>query len=731
MEQGKHQPFGNARYIKAIPQVEEFSYCDPLPRFRREFALEAGFEKAELLIQSPGFATCYINGQPITEDVFSSPLSDYRKLLWYYTYDVTSLLREGKNVISVVAGNGFFNETFHTAWDFEVAEWRDPPQFLLALRIDGEETLVSDGSWRVDREHSPIRFSHLRSGEYYDARLADESWREVGFDDAEWMPAIERDPSEITGELRLCTCQPVREVESYPALSVRETARGYVVDFGVNISGYMEITLSEERDREISFYYTEELDEESNPRYNGMDAPCFYPETPFQLNKMIASGGVDTFKPSFCYHGFRYVLIEGLQKPPVLSQMRAIFTHNDLARTADFTSGNEVLNYIYTAGRRSTYSNLFWSLTDCPTREKLGWTNDAQASTEQVLINYDSLPLLTKWFTDIKMNFREDGALPGVVPTHGWGYDWGPVCDCLLYELPYRIYLYTGDPTLLITSIDAFERYANSLEQRLADGVIFKLGDWLGYGSSKLVSKDFVNEFYLLKAFRITDMAHRLAKDGDSSFGKRYETAKEAFLNRYLDEEGRCTFDHQAPLAMLLMEGIWREREVLSKQLIAAVERDECQLTCGMVGVQFLYDALAAVGRPDLAYRLITESEPGYRTWFRCGATTLWERWDGELKCSHNHHMYSGVIAWFYKSLLGVAPCEKAPGFEAIELCPAFIKELGYVKGNMETVRGEIAAEWRYGEGEFVYTVEIPEGITATFDGEVLKPGKNVFHIHE
>lgn len=725
-------PFGNAKYIKAQLSPSEFSYDDPLPLFRREFFLEEeSLTNAELLLQSPGFAECRINGIPVTRDIFNSPISNYRSILWYTSYDVTKLLRPGKNVLSVIAGNGFFNESFKTAWDFDAATWRDAPQFLLSLRINGKECVVSDAAWKVDRASSPIRFSHLRCGEYYDARLASDAWRHADFDDSAWMNAIERDSEEVTGELRLCPCPPVRELESYAPTAITKTETGYLLDFGVNSAGYIGISVCEEEGTEILFRYAEEKDDEGNPKHNGMNGRHFYPNTPFQVNKMIASGGMDYFKPLFSYHGFRYVWIDGLKSAPTADSVKAYFIHNDLARTASFACGNEIINFIYNAGMRSTMSNMFWCLTDCPTREKLGWTNDAQATTEQVLINFDSVSFLTKWFEDIKSNLREDGALPGVVPTHGWGYDWGPVCDCLLYELPYRLYLYTGDATMLFGAIKTFEIYANSLEARLAAKVEFKLGDWLGHGSSKLVSKEFVNEFYLLKAFRVTDFAHRLAKTGVTEWGERYARAREEFINRYLDSENRCIFDHQAPLAMMLENGLWRDREALAEQLVSAVIRDECQLTCGMVGVQYLYDALAHCGRADLAFRMITESDPGYKTWFSHGASTLWERWDGENSGSHNHHMYSGVIAWFFKALLGIRPKESHPGFVEIDLCPSFVKEIGFVKGSEETVRGEIRAEWKYENGEFIYTVSIPEGICARFDGALLKSGENVFRIPE
>lgn len=721
--------FEHAIYIKADKTPPEYSLYDPIPFFRKEFEIQDEVKDAQIYVQSPGFACFYINGQIITEDIFISPLSDYRKILWYNTYDVSTLLKPGKNVIGVICSNGFFNESFESAWHYPTASWRDAPQFLLCLKVNGSTVVVSDDTWMCSKEASHIIYSHLRSGEYVDMRKYDPSWLTENYDDSHWKPAIKREIP-ITAQLRPVTCQPVREMEEITPVSVVKTDLGYLVDFGVTISGYIEITLQSQRGREIRFYYTEDVDEELKPKYNGMDRPIFYPDSPFHVNKLIASGKTDTFKPKFTYHGFRYVLIEGLEKAPDKDSVRAYFIHQDVARKAEFHSGNEVLNYIYHAGMRSTYSNLFWSLTDCPTREKLGWANDAQATTEQVLINFEIVPLFKKWFEDLKSSMQPEGALPGIIPSPDWGFQWGPVCDGLLFELPYRTYLYTGDSEMLTGSLEYFDRYVDYLTTKIEEKYVFELGDWMGYGNSPRIPKEFVAEFYHIKAMTVTTLAHKLAQNNADAWEKKLHRAKTDFLHKYLNSDGRCTIDEQSAIAMMLATGLFRNRKALSEQLISVVERDEFKITSGMVGIQYLYDALTLCERSDIAYKMITESRPGYRTWFEQGATTLWESWECDRRGgSKNHHMFSNVIAWFYKFLLGIAPNESAPGFEQIDLRPNFIRELGFVKGSMDTQKGRIAAEWVYDRDHFVYTVTIPEGISASLNGQPVFPGKNEFII--
>ena len=720
--------FLGARYIKCDKTASKFSFCDPLPFFRRELDIEEDIREARVFIQAPSFARVFINGREITEDKFISPTSDYTKILWYNSYDVSGLLRKGRNAVGVICGNGFFNEPFRTPWGYDKAYWRDAPQFMLRLEVNGETALVRDEGWRASKEVSHIIYSHLRSGEYVDMRKYGEDWLLVGYDDSGWRSAIDCG-SRHRGRLIASSCPPVRETECIAPVSVTKNEHGYLVDFGATVSGYAEIRVRAEEGREITLRYAEDISPEGYPKHNRMDRDYFYPDCPFQVDKLIASGKEDSFKPSFTYHGFRYALIEGLSDISELIDVKAYFTHNTVERKSDFTSGDKLLDYIYHAGIRSTESNMFWCLTDCPTREKLGWTNDSQATAEQALINFDIISFYEKWFEDIKADMLPDGSLHGTIPTHTWGLDWGPVCDCFLYELPYRIYLYTGKKDMLVGAIPYFERYVDFLEKSIEEKHEFILGDWLGRGSSPLIPKEFVRDFYMIKALRITALAHKLSGTPSERIEKKLAERKFAFLDRYTDCSGYCMVHEQTAVAMMMSEGLMDNKKGLKTQLVDIIKRDGMRGTYGMVGVQYIYNALSMCGRPDIAYKLITESEPGYKTWYESGADTLWECWDGKDNGSHNHHMFSGVLAWFFTSLLGIAPKEEAPAFEEIELQPAFVREIGFVKGYTDTVRGRIEAEWRFEDGGFTYKVTLPKGVKATFRGAALSEGENIFII--
>lgn len=717
--------FSSANYIRARDDFDPaLSIHDAAPLFRRTFALDKLPVQARIMVQSPGYAHFYLNGQRITDDLFISPVSRYDRILWYNTYDVTSLVRSGDNVLAVVCGNGFYNEGFSTVWGHDKAPWRDAPKFILSLECDGEMVLISDERW-LCCEDSFITYHQLRSGECVDMRKYDAHWTALDFNDSAWHPAV-LDKTPPTGEFYECRCQPIRACETYKPVRITQYGNRYVLDFGVNLSGYVRVCLTGKAGDTLTLYHTEEIDENGAPKYNNLRQ--FYPEVDFQVVRITLGDIPVAYDPYFTYFGFRYVVVEGLDRPPCADEFTAVFVHQDIERISDFRCGDELLNFIYTAGLRATLSNTHYCLTDCPTREKLGWLNDAQASCEQTYINFDIGRLYEKWMVDIRDAIREDGALPGIVPSPGFGYGHGPVCDGMLAELPWRHYQYTGDASMLI---DALPDIYRSLDYLIAhaDAADYRgfLRDWLGYAMTD-APIDQIVDCYIVKYYRIIALGERLA--GNKQKAERAELALKArvefMLNAYFDEVGVCRSAHQTALSMCLSEGVFRDKTTLCQQLIETVEHDNCQSTCGMLGTQFIYDALTESGRPDLALRMLHQSEPGYATWHRNGATTLWERWDGLHTDSHNHHMYSCVIGWFFKSLLGITPTQCG---NIIELTPHPLPELGFCEGHVQLREGTVYLRWQIEGERAVYTVRAPAGVRIAFQGRLLLDGMNIFDI--
>lgn len=379
--------------------------------------------KATLRCAGLGIGYFYINGSKVSQDLFTAPVSDYLKTVWYCTYDVTSLLQQGENVIAAIVGNGYYNESFASTFNFDRAPWRDNPKLIAQLDItfsDGANMVISsDGSWKTSEE-TPYLFNALRSGETYDARLFQHGWNTTSFDDRLWKPAIV-DTNPPSGVLRPCPCEPIREFDVYELQSILEIGDVYVFCFPQNISGYVRLdTSSLLPGQKISIRYAEVLDENGNLTYLNSRHEDFYPGVKYAYTEFIANGDAFTWSPKFSYFGFRYVEVAGLKQVPDKNFLKAVVVHQALQRTSEFSCSDARLTRLYKMGIYATFSNLFYIPTDCPTREKLGWANDAQSSTEQFLINFASDNFLKKWFQDILDSMREDGAIPGIIPTNGW-----------------------------------------------------------------------------------------------------------------------------------------------------------------------------------------------------------------------------------------------------------------------------------------------------------------------
>ena len=695
---------------------------DPAPMFRRTFEVSAGLLEATLSLCALGSGEVFFNGRRLTEDRFTTPWSDYRKTLWVTEYDVTRLLHEGTNVAAAALGNGFFNESLHTPWDFDQAPWRDSPKmaFRLVLRYpDRVEYVLSDESWRTNRSLSPWRFNELRYGEVYDARF-DTDWADPGYDDSSWDNAVFAESP--GGVFRKCSVPPIREKAIYECVKMwRSDAGNWVFDFGQNLSGYVRLSIpagAQPCGTRITLTYAEQLNPDGSRRDNGLDH--FYRDGKTATSTIVCDGEALVWKPSFSYYGFRYVIAEGFVTPPAAGDMVSVFVHQDVAVTGHFSCSDTTLNNIFNMGRFSVFSNLFWVPTDCPTREKLGWCNDAQASVEQMVQNYDMTAFYDRWMQDIADAQTEDGNMPGIVPTWGWGFDkWaGPVSTGVFFEIPQRIYQYTGSDALLIRAYPYMVRHIEWLDKQRDEKtglVCTGLPDWAGpFAGDKITTPpDFISSAVAVKMARIAVLAaqHACDKEGEAKL-TAWRDALIARLNEVYIKDGKLTVPTQSAIAMTIALGLTDNTAPLKEQLRAAMEQYGGHLHVGMVGMQYLLKALDLCGMQEAAYRVLTaEGFPGYAGWFADGATTLFEYWQNNASC--NHHMYSCVIAWFRNTVLGIRTDEKVFTEHVITIEPSFLRELTHAEGTYDTAFGKIAVSWRREGTDVLVTLHIPAGMTA------------------
>ncbi len=723
--------FNTASFIKPnIPFVREDSLA---PMFRKTFTYNGKIEKAELSVCALGFGYVYINGRKITEDLLAAPYSDYRKTLWYLTYDVTEFLREGENVVSVICGNGWYNENINTHWYQNKAEWRDMPKVILELSINGKVEVNTDSSWKYNI-NSPFTYNELRVGEHYDSRLYDEKWNRLDCDETDW-DFVQLDTTPPKGVFRKCECEPIRECALYAPKKMFKVSDDKVIfDFGQNMSGYVKLRTNQAAGDKIILRHVEEINDDLTLNYNDMNNPFFYPESPFQESEFICCGKDFVYTPMFAYFGFRYVEVTGL-KNPSLDNVTAAFVHQDVKTTSHFECSDHLLNALFDAGIKATWSNMHYHLTDCPTREKHGWFNDAQASADQILTNLDSKKFFVKWMQDIFDSMREDGRLPALAPTPDWiyesedGVDYnGPVGEGALFEIPYRIYLHTGDDSMLKAAypyfIRSLENFFNMMDEN--GDISYGLGDWAAPNPDTKMDAVFPNKILIIKFLRIKKLTEELLGMDTSETEKTLEREICDAKRKYLTADGRCSIDRQTAVAMLIFFDIYDDIAPLKKQLKEMIEKAGFHHDCGMLGMRFLYHALSKCGLSDYAFRIITAVGPlTYRSWLEHGMTTMFEHW----KCSDskNHHMYSDVMTWMTKHILGIKQAEDSVGLKKVEIAPNFFDTLSYAKGHIDTVSGKVCVAWERAETGIRVMVDVPENMTVTYKGKTLPCGHHEF----
>lgn len=671
----------NFQYIAADKGVGTRQKHVGAPFFRKQFRCHNVPKQALLRIACVGFYRLYVNGTEITKGYLAPYISNYNDLVYYDEYDVTSMLLEGiDNVVCVVLGNGFANAVDFDVWQFESSPLRRAPCFAITLTCDGKLTLETDTSFEV--YDSAITFDDIRAGERYDARL----YRAELFKPSNkplpgyGKPIVAETPH---GELRKCDVEPIREQRRFCALSVITSGNGYIYDFGENNAGVIYLRINGVSGQKITFDFGEVLiDGKLNKDNIVCDLVCDdYKWQYVQHDEYICTDGWQTWTPSFTYHGFRYVYVTGLTaEQATVDAMQYVVLHSDVRQRATFRCSDQTLNRIYDVTLRSDLSNLFYIPTDCPQREKNGWTADAALSAEQFLYNFDCGKTLAEWLVNVCKAQRSDGMMPGIVPTYGWGFEWGngPAWDCVITEIPYQIYRFYGDTSVIDQALPTILRYFDFISDVTnADGLVdFGLGDWCEAETEQ--NHDYSTPVQYTNALTLLDMANKTLQmlavlQGDNATQTtRVREAKQRFTqtfrNNYVSG-GRITVQTQTSLAMAITSGALTadEQAQAHTDLLALLNARNCRFKVGVIGAKHLFDALTMFGNTDVAVKSIVGPDyPSYGYLLANGATTLWEsfyklRADGAMQRSNgqkldslNHHFWGSVVGWFYRVIGGL-----------------------------------------------------------------------------
>lgn len=759
------------KFIKANNNICDFDNHIPAPYIRKCINLDFLPSKAEITICGLGFYELYVNGKNVTKGPLAPYISNTDDVCYYDNYDISSLLVKGKNAVGILLGNGFRNSFGGFVWDFDKAPCRGVPTVAMCLEAsDGSEVLELEADETFKVHPSPVIFDELRMGCRYDSRLEIPNWNMTDFDDSGWDNALcEKTPKGIK---KLCEAEPIAitdelkpvEITHYDELAycyesgkvgaapIKSTIRKniYVYDFGVNSAGVTKLKIKNAKEGQIITVRHAEDKVNTNVSINSTvfirpNTTSKYMEYA-QTDVYICKGGDEEFIPKFKYDGFRYAYVEGLEKEQAtVDALSFIVMNSDLKERASFECSDEALNKLQEFTRRSDLANFYYFPTDCPHREKNGWTGDASVSAEHMLLNLTAEKSLKEWLLNIRLAQREDGALPGIVPTGGWGFEWGngPMWDSVCVNLPYYIYKFTGDKTVISENLPMIMRYlCYAASKRDEKGLIaIGLGDWVdpfetqrGYIASPLEFTDSANIFDI--ANKATFLFEHIGKKNEALYAKNIALEMKSSIREHLIDSktkivaGNC----QTSQAVALEVGLFEKEELAEarKRLIEIIHRDGDVNACGMIGLRYVFHALVNAGEAELAYKIITSEERTcYGYWLKNGATSLWESFpDLSINAgdSKNHHFLGDISSLFIQEFAGLKPNPDAKDIKNLEISPHFIKNLSYAKASYNSPFGEITVYWERNGEVIEINVTAPEcmnGKIVLSDGFEFKDGTN------
>lgn len=604
------------------------------------------------------------------------------------------------------------------------------------------ETTSTDQYWQASL--SPVIFNSIYTAEHYDARLEQKGWNSQNFNPDGWKNAmLTGAPSQnITAQV----LHPIRNVTKIPAVELKQQNNNtWLFDFGRNIAGVTQIKVSGEKGTTIRIKHAERLNDDGYIDLSNID--LHYRPTddsdPFQTDIFILSGkGEEEFMPRFNYKGFQYVEVTS-DKPLDIKKesLNAYFMHSDVPQVGNINSSNKTLNKIWQAANSSYLSNLFGYPTDCPQREKNGWTGDAHIAIETGLYNFDGITVYEKWLADHRDEQQPNGVLPAIIPTSGWGYHWanGPDWTSTIAIIPWNIYLFYGDSRLLEHTYDNIKRYIDYIDEKYPSGITdWGLGDWVPVKSK--TPKEFTSStYYYVDVVILSKTARLLNKQTDyKKYSALAEKIKKAVNDKYLNPEtGIYGSGLQTEQSIALHWGLVPDnlKGKVADNLAKRVISYNKHIDVGLLGTKTILNALSENGYSDLAWEVASqETFPSWGWWIVNGATTFYENWplDAASDISMNHIMFGEISAWYYKALGGIFPDEEQPGFKNVILKPNFVSGLEQFEATYNGPYGTILSSWEKKKDNVAYQVTIPSNSKAKLylKGDIIRESGNSLNMN-
>jgi len=708
----------------------------PAPYFRKEFNLNGNIKSAVAYISGLGFYELYMNGKKVGDQVLAPAQTNYdrRELnnliydyddqsmqrVLYNTFEITDLLKNGDNSIGIILGNGWFNQRDRSV---EGCMWYSTPRLIFQMEItytNGQKTLItSDKSWKVTT--GPLLHDGIFTGEVYDARLEMEKWNLPGYDDSHWdnVQLVRKPDGKLVSQLA-----PHDKINrSFRPVSVKRSGNSsFICDAGEMVSGWINLKVSGDRGDTIKIKYTEEL---------GKD----YGQTDIYI---IKGEETENYEPRFTWHSFRTFEISGIKNQVTADDILIKVVNTDVERAGEFSCSNQLFNKIYDNYIRTQEGNFHGSISsDCPHRERLGYTGDGQVIVEASIFSFDMTQFYQKWFNDMDdARNKKTGYVPHTAPFGGGGG--GPAWGSAYVIMPWYYYIYYNDKQILEQHYNGMKQWVNYLGTRTDSlGIVVReepngwcLGDWALPAKIELPESLVNTCYYYYVTAIMAKVALTLGMNDDKLFFEKLAEKIRNDFNRHFfnpvtfnyweGKQGANVF----PLAFGMVPENYREKVFGS--MINNIKTNNYHFDTGILATPLLLSVLTANGKADVAYKLMNQRDfPGFGYIESNNTTTLWENWSG--KSSHSHPMYGSVTGWFFKHLAGIQFTEGSTEETHFTLKPEFCVDLKFVKAKYNSLYGEIYSGWEKNNGEIIYNINIPANTSAT----LYLPGNNIDNITE
>ena len=710
----------------------------PSPHFRKEFLTTKTVATARIYVTSHGFYELQLNGKKVGDQVLTPGWTSYGKRLQYQVYDVTNMLLKGNNAIGAVLGDGWYRGTL--AWGNNWAIYGKRLGVLFQLKItytDGSESMViSDETWKASNDGA-IRMNDIYNGETFDATKKLIGWNNTGYDDKNWQHVKIGYYNNVN--LIASEGSPIRKIQEIKPVKIFRTPKGKLIaDMGQNMVGWLRLKVSGKKGTVVTLRHAEVMDKYGEFYTTNLRvAKC-------QVIYTLDGTGEESYEPRFTFMGFRFVEISGFPGELKVDNLTGVVVHSDMAVTGSYECSNPLINQLQHNIQWGQKGNFVDVPTDCPQRdERLGWTGDAQAFCRTAAFNMDVSSFFTKWFKDITADQKPGGEVPDVIPdilnkqdalsaqpSSGWG-------DVSVIA-PWTMYLVYGDKDFLINQYQSMKAWVEYIRKKAGDSYIWKggskYGDWLFYHPpvnnhtepDGYTDHDFIaTAFYAYSTSILAEAAKALGKTDDAKmYADLFNKIKDVFINEYITKAGRVGTNSQTSFVLALKFNLLPEnlRAKAAEFLVNDIKSRNNHLSTGFLGTPYLCHVLSDNGYTDTAYDLLLqETYPSWLYPVKMGATTIWERWDGEKTDStfqdpgmnsFNHYAYGAIGDWMYRVSAGIETM--GPGYKHIILQPHPTGKLTYSRASFESSYGTIASGWERKDGKVIIKVMIPANTSAT-----------------